>query len=187
MTKDEQRSEMRQLLASMSIQELQEGSDTICKHLASIASIATADTLLAYLPLPDEVDISPLLAKWIVESRTVCVPIVSWEDKTMRPGLLTTMDGDCHITRRHGLREPSDPHPVAPDTIDVMLVPGLGFDTGGGRLGRGGGYYDRFLATSRAPVVIGVGFDCQILESVDREEHDQLMTTVVSPNGVFVG
>ena len=186
MTKDEQRSKMRQSLASMSTQERQDASETVCKHLASIASITTADTLLAYLPLPDEVDLSSLLEQWIGESRTICVPIVSWEDKTMRAGLLTTMDGEYLITGRHGLREPSDPHPVAPDTIDVMLVPGLGFDTGGGRLGRGGGYYDRFLATNRSPVVIGVGFDCQILGSVHREEHDQLMTAVVTPSGVTV-
>ena len=104
----------------------------------------------------------------------------------MRAGLLTSMDRESHVEGRYGLREPSEPHPVSPDTIDVMLVPGLGFDRGGGRLGRGGGYYDRFLATSRAPVVIGVGFDCQILESVHREAHDQLMTAVVTPSGVIV-
>jgi len=186
MTKDEQRKEIRQVLASMTNQERQVASSAICTHLTSIASVATADTLLAYLPLPDEVDLSFLLAMWIEESRIVCVPVVAWEDKTMRAGLLASMDDKSIIKGRYGLREPSDPHPVPADTIDVMLVPGLGFDVDGGRLGRGAGYYDRFLATHRAPVVIGVGFDSQVLDSIQREKHDQLMTAVVTPSGILV-
>ena len=186
MIKDEQRRELRQILGSMSTQDRQEASQAICAHLSSIPSIATADTILAYLPLAEEVDLTPLLTAWIEESRTVCVPIVTWENKTMHAGLLPTLDGESLIERTYGLREPRDPQSVPADTIDVMLVPGLGFDRDGGRLGRGGGYYDRFLESSRSPIVIGVAFDCQMLESIDREEHDQLMTVVVTPSGIIV-
>ena len=186
MIKDEQRRELRQVLASMSTQDRQEASQAICAHLSSIPSIATADTILAYLPLAEEVDLTYLLTAWIEESRTVCVPIVTWENKTMQAGLLPTLDGESLIERKYGLREPCDPQSVPVDTIDVMLVPALGFDRGGGRLGRGGGYYDRYLNNHRSPIVIGVAFDCQMLESIDREEHDQLMTAVVTPSGVIL-
>ena len=186
MIKDEQRRELRQILASMSTQDRQEASKAICAHLSTLPSIETADTILAYLPLEGEVDLTPLLTALIEKSRTVCVPIVTWENKTMHAGLLPTLDRESLIEGKHGLREPRDSLPVSADTIDVMLVPGLGFDRNGSRLGRGGGYYDRYLNNHRSPIVIGVAFDCQMLESIDREEHDQLMTAVVTPSGVIL-
>ena len=104
----------------------------------------------------------------------------------MRAGLLPTLDGKSLIERSYGLREPRNPQSVPVDTIDVMLVPGLGFDQNGGRLGRGGGYYDRYLESNRSPIVIGVAFDCQMIDSIYKEEHDQLMTAVVTPSGITV-
>lgn len=186
MIKAKQRRELRQILASMTTQERQEASQGICAHLSSISSIESAATILAYLPLAEEVDLTPLLTRWIEESRTVCVPIVSWENKTMRAGLLPTLDGKSLIERSYGLREPRNPQTVPADTIDVMLVPGLGFDRDGARLGRGGGYYDRYLESNRSPIVIGVAFDCQMIDSIDKEEHDQMMTVVVTPSGIIV-
>ncbi len=186
MIKDEQRRELRQILGSMSTQDRQEASQAICVHLSSVPSIATADTILAYLPLAEEVDLTSLLTAWIEESRTVCVPIVTWENKTMHAGLLPTLDRESLIEGKHRLREPRDSLPVSADTIDVMLVPGLGFDRDGGRLGRGGGYYDRYLNDHRSPIVIGVAFDCQMMKSIESEEHDQLMTAVVTPTGVIL-
>jgi 5-formyltetrahydrofolate cyclo-ligase len=186
MIKDEQRRELRQLLASMPKQDRQEASQAICSHLSSLPSISTSDTILAYLPLAEEVDLTSLLTTWIEESRTICVPIVTWESKTMHAGLLPTLEGESLIESKYGLKEPRDPQSVTADSIDVMLVPGLGFDREGGRLGRGGGYYDRYLEFSRSPIVIGVAFDCQMLDSIDRQEHDQLMTAVVTPSGIIV-
>ena len=186
MTKHEQRRQLLQTLTSMSDQERQEANQAICAHLVTIASVASADTILAYLPLEEEVDLSCLLSVWIEESRTVCVPIVEWESQTMHAGLLTTMGRESLIERKYGLREPRDPQAIPADSIDVMLVPGLGFDSSGGRLGRGGGYYDRYLERCRSPIVIGVGFDCQLVESVLHEEHDQFMTAVVTPSGINV-
>ena len=186
MIKAEQRRELRQILASMAKQDLQDASQAICAHLSSLPLISTADTILAYLPLAEEVDLTSLLTTWIDESRTVCVPIVNWERRTMDAGWLPRLDSESLIERKYGLREPRDPQSVPAETIDVMLVPGLGFDRDGGRLGRGGGYYDRYLENSRSPIVIGVAFDCQMLDSIVRQEHDQLMTVVVTPSGVVL-
>ncbi len=186
MTKDEQRRELRHALASMSKEERLEASQTICTHLSTLPSVATAETILAYLPLEDEVDLTCLLSAWIEESRTICVPIVSWEHQTMHAGVLAALAEESLVECAHGLREPRDPQPISADSIDVMLEPGLGFDSNGGRLGRGGGFYDRYLGTCRSPIVIGIGFDCQMLESIPTEEHDQLMTVVVTPSRTIV-
>ena len=186
MTKSEQRREIQAAVKAMTQQERCDASDAICTQLSSITSLAVANTILAYLPLPDEVDLCPLLTRWMQEQRTICVPLVSWGDATMRAGQLTSLDDAALVKTRHGIREPLKRYPVPEDAIDAILVPGVGFDASGWRLGRGGGYYDRFLALIRPPVVIGIAFECQILQSVCREEHDQCMDIVVTPTTLLL-
>jgi 5-formyltetrahydrofolate cyclo-ligase len=85
-----------------------------------------------------------------------------------------------------GAREPfaSDERRVLPSEAATVLVPGLGFDARGGRLGRGGGFYDRFLATpGLAARRIGVCFACQLVERVPLEAHDARMDAIVTEDG----
>ena len=79
-----------------------------------IASISLADTIFAYLPTKDEVDVRPLVTTWIEESRTVCVPLVSWEDQTMSAGLLHSLEGGTLVDTRYGLMEPVQKCTVSP-------------------------------------------------------------------------
>ena len=67
------------------------------------------------------------------------------------------------------------------DSIDTILVPGLGFTQNGERLGRGGGYYDKFLATCKSRTkLIGICFKEQIINNLPREKHDRLVTNIVT-------
>ncbi len=172
-------------VANMTAKQQQNASDEICKHLSGFASVATADAILVYLPIKDEVDLRPLISLWIDESRTVCVPLIDWEAKTMRGGLLTSLEPRALVESKHSIQEPKEKHPLPTDCIDVIIVPGIGFDRAGGRLGRGGGFYDKFLGQSRPPVVIGVCFDEQLISCVPREQHDQEMNVVVTPSNVY--
>jgi 5-formyltetrahydrofolate cyclo-ligase len=186
MSKKQLRKQIQDRVRAMSSSEKQDASLSICSQLSSIASIEQADSIFTFLPLVDEVDLLSLIELWIDESRTVCVPLMNWEAKTMRPGLLTSLAQDSLVETRHGILEPKAKHPLPSDCIDVVLVPGVGFDPTGGRLGRGGGFYDRFLANTRPPIVIGVCFEEQIVEAVPREPHDQCMSAVVTPTNVLV-
>ena len=181
MNKANQRIQVARAIGEMSDASRQEASIAICERLKTIASVVFADTIFAYIALNDEVNLETLLSTWIDESRTVGVPLVSWEQKTIRAGVLTSLESTSLEETRHGLREPVHRHPIPADYIDVILVPGVGFDASGGRLGRGGGFYDRYLDTSRPPVVIGVAFDEQILDEVHLEPHDQRMSAIVTP------
>jgi len=186
MSKSALRKQIQERVASMNPDKKKSASQAICAQLSTIASIVHADSIFTYLPLQDEVDLRQIIELWIDESRTVCVPLIHWEEKTMRGGLLTSLDDDALLETRHGIKEPRARHPLQADCIDVILVPGVGFDQGGGRLGRGGGFYDRFLAHARPPIVIGVCFDEQLVDAVPRESHDQRMTIVVTPTNVLV-
>lgn len=72
---------------------------------------------------------------------------------------------------------------VSLDTQDALLVPGVGFDLSGGRLGFGGGYYDRYLARRQHPT-LGLAFECQILPKVPRLAHDQTLSALATECGL---
>jgi 5-formyltetrahydrofolate cyclo-ligase len=74
---------------------------------------------------------------------------------------------------------------VSPQEIDVFLCPGLGFTPDGVRMGRGKGFYDRFLTAARADAVrVGVTFASQILPRLPAEPHDLLMQYLATPEGI---
>lgn len=82
----------------------------------------------------------------------------------------------------HGIWEPAEPLRVSRAAMEVVLVPGLAFDTRGGRIGYGAGIYDRLLAQLRPSVLrVGVAYNCQVLrEALPQESHDRLMDYIVT-------
>ena len=148
--------------------------------------------IMAYWPLKDEVDIRPLIGQLVGQGRTVLLPKVTGPE-TMELRRYTGPDdlkeGAFHIM------EPTGELFTDYGQIDVVLVPGMAFDAAGHRLGRGKGYYDRFLAelnglflrtnlaprTSHlAPRIIGVCFPFQRVAEVSTEAHDVVMDEVIS-------
>ena len=86
----------------------------------------------------------------------------------------------------YGIWEPDETcPPIEPDDMDLILVPGTAFDRQGDRLGQGGGYYDRYLAQTRA-VRIGVCHDFALLDAVPTQTHDARMDGVVTPKHTIV-
>ena len=144
--------------------------------------------VMAYWPLPDEVDIRPLIDWLIVEGKTVLLPKVV-DDETMELRRYTSLaelaEGAFHIL------EPVGEAFTDYETIDVALVPGMAFDAAGHRLGRGKGYYDRFLsshlvprASHLAPRIIGVCFPFQRVPLVPSEPHDVCMDAQQTTNSI---
>ncbi|MFT5429935.1 MAG: 5-formyltetrahydrofolate cyclo-ligase [Myxococcota bacterium] len=80
---------------------------------------------------------------------------------------------------------PIDADDGAVATFDVLVVPGLGFDCLGGRLGQGGGFYDRLLATCRPRLVVAVAFEDQIMEHIPTTSSDQRVDHIVTPDRVI--
>lgn len=148
--------------------------------LFSWLSTRLPGTAAAYLPMSDEVDVTALfdrLSGW----RWVLPRI---EDD----GTLTFRDRDvARETHSWGMTQPSDSGRVIPvHEIDVFLVPGLAFDDSGGRLGRGGGYYDRVLADRRADTeAIGVTVAGRVIDTVPVLDNDQRVDWLATENGVI--
>ncbi|GAB4544336.1 MAG: 5-formyltetrahydrofolate cyclo-ligase [Phycisphaerales bacterium] len=139
--------------------------------------------LMGYLAFGNELDVSG--AFWVAWSygRAVCVPATDWDAATITPVAYTP--GAVIERVRHGVPEPADKVPVPIDRIGVVLVPGVAFTKDGHRLGRGGGFYDRFLETLLAlgasrPVFVGVCYEEQVVHSLPTEAHDVPMDTVIA-------
>jgi 5-formyltetrahydrofolate cyclo-ligase len=89
------------------------------------------------------------------------------------------------VSGEYGILEPSGAH-VPIEELDVVVVPALAFDRGGFRLGWGGGYYDRMLATLDENVTTAVvGYDWQLVDELPREPHDQPVQWVITPSGAM--
>ncbi len=161
------RRELRGTLAGMTVPELRTASEAICTKLGRSAYVACARTVMAYAPMATEVDITPIIRQCLDAGCRVCVPRVDWETGTMEPAAVAGWPAEL-VESRHGLLQPAESAEVVElDAIDLVLVPGLGFDRHGARLGRGGGFYDRFLARAGLTALrVGVAFDAQIVESI---------------------
>ena len=133
--------------------------------------VRVARTVMASLPLAGEADITLAAAAVLGRGSRLCLPRVDWTAGVMRACEVDCLDRGL-VAGRAGLLEPPEGSPAIPITdIDLVLVPGLGFDLQGGRIGRGGGFYDRFLAPAadrlgRVSRACGVGFDAQVVEEV---------------------
>ncbi|HIE21353.1 MAG TPA: 5-formyltetrahydrofolate cyclo-ligase [Acidimicrobiia bacterium] len=136
-------------------------------------------TAAAYLAMSDEVDVTPLFKQ---------LPGWRWVLPRVEPdGTVTFRDRDLPRERHPlGMEQPVDQGPVIPvPEIDVFLVPGVAFDGHGGRLGRGGGHYDRILAQRRpGSDVVGVTVEARVVEAIPVADHDQRVDWLATETGV---
>lgn len=174
MHKDELRRQIRQLKRQFSQQQLEEQSQSVVSELRQ--RLSAVRTLMAYWPLSDEVDIRALLDELVSQGVTVLLPHVV-SDTAMELHRYT-----CETDLREGafgIMEPVGEAFTNIADIDAVLVPGMAFDVVGHRLGRGRGYYDRFLAAHPHIYKIGVCFDFQQVQEVPVELMDVSMDVVV--------
>ena len=160
---------MRQRKEQFTQQQLCELSLSIIDKLRLL--LADAKTIVAYYSLPDEVDTHTLIDDLLADGKTVYLPRVI-DDENM---VLCRYTGAASLKQgAFGIMEPFGAPISAREVIDVVLVPGMAFDAEGHRLGRGKGYYDRFLSSLSQPYpkLIGVCFDFQKVDVVPTEPCD---------------
>ena len=149
------------------------------KRLQQHPRVVKADTLLLYSALPDEVPTQSLLDELVAQGKTVLLPrVVSDTDMELRQytGLQDLQVG------AFGILEPTGKLFTDYEKIDVAVVPGMAFDKEGHRLGRGKGYYDRFLRLLPKTYKIGICFSWQLVDNVPTDEHDILMDQIMTVN-----
>lgn len=152
-------------------------SAEICTRIQSLDAFEKAEMIGIYLALPGEVQLDALIDHCRKLNKKICVPVYDRYEKVC---VMAEWHANTELVAgQWDVLEPSEHRLVADNEIDLMLVPGVAFDTNGERLGRGGGYYDRMLEKSRA-YHVGVAFQFQVVDALTTEEHDMPMNLVVT-------
>lgn len=149
----------------------------ITAKLLAHPAIMRADVVLLYASLPDEVATGELICRLSAMGKRILLPIVvDGERMEIREyrGERYLREGAFHI------KEPVGESFTDYESIDVAVIPGMAFDRSGNRLGRGKGYYDRFLARLPHIYIIGVCYDFQLLDEIPAEIHDRKVDEVIS-------
>jgi 5-formyltetrahydrofolate cyclo-ligase len=152
------------------------------RHLVATAEYRSCRRLVAYAELAGELPLGPVIERARADGKALLWP-------RLRP------DGGldfapCErveelVPGRYGVREPARTTPSATPGPDLLLlVPGLAFDAAGGRLGRGGGAWDRALVEARGAIAFGVGYEFQVVNAVPREAHDRPVAALLTERGV---
>ncbi|WP_236293278.1 5-formyltetrahydrofolate cyclo-ligase [Paenibacillus allorhizoplanae] len=142
-------------------------------------------TLMSYMPFRSEPDVAPLMEWCWQQGIRVLIPKVVADTKTMNLHIISRYE-DLE-SGAYGIREPRSDVPIEHDlgTISMIVVPGLAFDLDFGRLGYGGGFYDRFMQLFAArglkrPFAVAAAFDNQLIPAVPSSWHDFRVDGIVT-------
>lgn len=157
--------------------------EAVCAAIVASPLFQRADTVGTYLPMVDEVDVEPLMESLADSGRRFVAPRVQFQPTPHLTFHELTAGTELHPW---GVREPAPHAPkVAPEEIDLLLVPGLLFDEYGGRLGYGKGFYDRFLARHGDRfATVGVTFDALVVPRLPQAKHDVAVRYLVTETGL---
>ncbi|WP_437228516.1 5-formyltetrahydrofolate cyclo-ligase [Planctomicrobium sp. SH661] len=178
----------RVLAARRQQAEPEQASSIIAGKLTELPEWKSAGTILFYVDVRGEVRTKPLLQQELVRPGRCVVPYCDGD----RLQLVQIRRFEELTRGSFGVLEPcedvraSPDRQVSPDQIDLAVIPGVAFDTAGGRLGYGRGYYDRLLPDLRADCPrIGLAFECQLVDSIPIEAHDHRVQMIVTERRVL--
>ena len=162
-------------------------SEAVFQRLWSVEDFQDAGTVFFFLSFRSEVDTVPMIKRAMAEGKRVCLPYTCTDSKQMVASHILDFEGDLE-PGNYDIMEPraDSIRPVPPEEIDVIVMPGVAFDSSGRRLGYGGGYYDRFLDRCQPDCLrIAPCFCLQVIEEVPCAEHDQRIHMIVTEKRVI--
>ena len=181
MNKDELRHAMRARRRALSQEEQRRASLAVLERVRAFAPYREARSVMAYMACRGELDLSPVLLDALAQGKTLLLP------RCEAPGIMTARrvtELSQLAAGAYSLMEPAQCCAVfPPEEINLIFVPGTAFDALGGRLGQGGGYYDRFLARTKA-LRAGVCHDFALIARVPAQAHDMRMDCIFTPGGM---
>lgn len=179
------------LVAAIPPEAAADYSGRICRHVQEWEVYRRARTVMVYVALRGEPDLADLIDAAEGAGVRLCVPRVDWQTGRMTPVLVRDWSRDL-VPGRYGVFEPGPGCTVCPPgEIDLVLVPGVAFDESGGRLGRGRGFYDRFLRELEGSRTggggaesCGVCFSAAVLPDLPMQPHDVRVRHLCTEQGL---
>jgi 5-formyltetrahydrofolate cyclo-ligase len=178
------RNQLRERLEALAPDDIRRRSEAACERLIELPEYRRADALMLFLSTPHEIDTTPLAVRAWDDGKRVLAPAVFWEQRRMLPVEIRSLSSDVRAGPS-GIREPAGDRTAAIGEIDLVVVPGLAFDQAGNRLGRGRGFYDRFLAhRDFRATICALAFEEQLVERLPAEPHDMRIHILVTDAAV---
>lgn len=177
MEKRDLRHNIRRRIASLTEEQRSAASRNIFEQVASLPEFIEAEVVALYASLPDEPCTAHFIAEWHGSKRIV-LPRIEGEQMHFHDYSPEDLRSGAF-----GIQEPQESPRCRPEEIDFMVVPGVAFTRDGWRMGRGKGFYDRYLSQVgfRAHTV-GVCFREQLAESLPTEPHDMRVERLITNN-----
>ncbi len=142
-------------------------------------------TVMVYLSMKSEVETHELIESLLDQGREIIAPIIDTKSGQLIPKCVQNMEKDL-VRHRFGMLEPNTNCPIfPPDQLQLIIVPGIAFDSNGYRLGYGKGFYDRFLPTCPNAVTIGIAFQTQIVENTYPQPWDIPVQHIFTEEGLI--
>jgi len=163
--------------------EVLEKSELIKNRLFEMKDFQQSLTILFYVSYDNEVYTHDMIKESIKLGKNVIVPK---SDKENRKLILSKLNNwEDLVKGAYGILEPKEIDPISIDKIDLIIVPGVGFDKQGRRIGHGKGYYDNLLRNSKKTIHIGLAFEFQIVEEIPTDAHDVPVQKIITEKRVI--
>ncbi len=173
------RRRVRSMMAAVSPEDRRNQSARACVVLRAQPAWQKARAVLAYFPLADELDLTPLLSE-AFGRKMIALPRYDPVAERYVACVVNELAEDL-VMGKFGVREPSGTCETVPvKQLDFALVPGVAFDCLGHRLGRGKGFYDRLLVNIGG-IKCGIGLDEQVERVIPAEPHDVMLNCILTP------
>ncbi len=178
MNKAEFRKRMLEKLSSPDNTLSVKDTEKIYESFLSLSEYAAAKRVFAYVGVGNEIQTMGLIDKMLADGKEVCVPLCFGKGQMDARRISSEKDLS---SGRYGIPEPAATLPVvAPEELELIIVPGVAFGEDGTRLGRGGGYYDRFLSRAENAARIALARELNTEKTVPCEEHDEKVDIIVT-------
>lgn len=168
-----QRKELLNQRRALSLEQKERYSEIITEKILNLPEYQEANLCFMYASMSDEFQTKELLKKALKAGKRVCLPyITNKNEKLMQATMINSVEE--LVKGAYGILTVAEENIriIDPKEIDFVLVPAVGFDHKGYRLGMGGGYYDRYLIKATKAKLIGAVYSCQVVEAVVKDKHD---------------
>ena len=183
--KQELRRTLLKMREKLPKKEFFEKSKSIKNKLFEMNEFKEADYILFYVSYDNEVYTHDMIKECISYKKKIIVPISNKQNRSL---ILSKLDDWSNLEPGfYGILEPrKDKIKEIPiDDIDLIIVPGVGFDEKGNRIGHGKGYYDNLLRNSKDAMHIGLAFEFQIVEAIPAEKHDISVDRIITEKRII--
>jgi len=181
--KSHYRNFLRERRDGLTQDEIIEKSQTMTDMLIESDLFKSCESLYAYLDVRNEVHTRPLIDYCLMAGKPVYVPVT--HDKEM---FFTRLFDFSNLKEAaFGIPEPENPVPAEPDSRSLFIIPGVGFDKHGNRIGYGAGFYDKYLSCRKYLHLVGICFEIQLVDTLPADETDIQMDFILTEKRWITG